>query len=167
MIHSAAGRCLLEECLSLGGCEVGEAKMTSGYHLPAKHVIHTVGPEGKDEDRGQLLRSVGVAQTVDLSEKSSNPQLTIHPSAYRSCYESTLALCLKHGLRTVAFSCISTGAYHYPSVEAADIALGTTRAWLLTNHDTVDRIVFVTRRPRDEEAYGFLMLTYFPLSITC
>ena len=78
MIHSAAGRCLLEECLSLGGCEVGEAKMTSGYHLPAKHVIHTVGPEGKDEDREQLLRSVGVAQTVDLSEKSSNPQLTIH-----------------------------------------------------------------------------------------
>ena len=78
-IYSAAGRCLLEECLSLGGCEVGEAKMTSGYHLPAKHVIHTVGPEGKDEDREQLLRLVGVTQTVDLSEKSSNPQPSILP----------------------------------------------------------------------------------------
>lgn len=80
MIHSAAGRCLLEECLSLGECEVGEAKMTSGYHLPAKHVIHTVGPEGKDKDRDKLLRLVGAAQTVDLSEKGSIPHLTIHPS---------------------------------------------------------------------------------------
>ena len=65
----------------------------------------------------------------------------------------------------MAFSCISTGAYHYPSVEAADVALATTRQWLLTgsNADHVDRIVFVTRRARDEEAYGFLMLAYFPL----
>ena len=57
-LHLAAGKCLLEECFSLGGCEVGEAKLTSGYHLPAKHVIHTVGPEGKDKERDQLLRSV-------------------------------------------------------------------------------------------------------------
>ena len=61
VIHSAAGRCLLEECLSLGGCDVGEAKITSGYNLPAGHVIHTVGPEGKDKDRAALLRSVVMA----------------------------------------------------------------------------------------------------------
>lgn len=74
-LHSAAGKCLLEECLSLGGCEVGEAKLTSGYHLPAKHVIHTVGPEGKDKERDQLLRSVGGAQTIDYFKPSTN-----HPS---------------------------------------------------------------------------------------
>lgn len=85
------------------------------------------------------------------------------PPIHRSCYKSSLALCLNHGLRTVAFSCISTGAYHYPSVEAADIALGVTREWLLTNGDAVDRVVFVTRRPQDEEAYSCLMLAYFPL----
>ena len=59
-LHSAAGQCLLEECLSLGGCAVGEAKMTSGYNLPASHVTHTVGPEGKDQDRAQSLRWVGL-----------------------------------------------------------------------------------------------------------
>ena len=86
-------------------------------------------------------------------------------SFFRSCYQSCLALCLKHSIRTVAFSCISTGAYRYPSVEAADIALSTVRDWLLTgcNADSVDRIVFVTRKANDEEAYGFLMLSYFPL----
>ena len=57
-LHSAAGPCLLEECLSLGGCAVGEAKLSSGYNLPARFVIHTVGPEGKDADRKALLRCV-------------------------------------------------------------------------------------------------------------
>ncbi len=116
---------------------MGEAKITSGYNLPSRYVIHTVGPEERDKDRAALLRS---------------------------CYRSTLQLCLEHGIRTVAFSCISTGAYRYPSVEAADIATGTVREWLTRNTDAVDRIVFVTRTPKDEEAYGFLMLTYFPLA---
>ena len=71
---------------------------------------------------------------------------------------------MEHRIRTVAFPCISTGAYCYPSVEAADIALSTCRQWLLTgaHSQSLDRIVFVTRRPRDEEAYGTLMLTLFP-----
>ena len=79
-----------------------------------------------------------------------------------SCYESCLALCLEHGIRSIAFPCISTGAYGYPSVEAADVALTSTRRWLLAHSQAVDRIMFVTRRPRDEEAYGWLMLALFP-----
>lgn len=76
-----------------------------------------------------------------------------------------MELCRQNNLRTVAFPCISTGAYRYPSVEAADVALATVREWLLNdkNSDTVDRIVFVTRRLCDEEVYALLMLTYFPL----
>ena len=95
---------MLEECLKLGGCEVGDAKITSGYNLLSSHVIHTVGPEGKNSNRSELLKS---------------------------CYSSCLDLCLEHGIRTVAFSCISTGAYCYPSVEAADIALKTVKEWLV------------------------------------
>ena len=81
----------------------------------------------------------------------------------RSCYQSSLSLTLSHGLRSIAFPCISTGAYRYPSVEAADIALSTVRDWLLHNLDSVDRVVFVTRRARDEEVYSLLLLVYFPL----
>ena len=85
---------------------------------------------------------------------------------YRSCYWSSLELCRQNDLRTVAFPCISTGAYHYPSVEAADVAIATVRAWLLSdpgNMESIDRIVFVTRRLCDEECYAILMLAYFPL----
>lgn len=83
----------------------------------------------------------------------------------RSCYQSSLYLLLTHGLRSIAFPCISTGAYRYPSVEAADIALSTVRDWLLdkSNLDSVDRVVFVTRTARDEEVYSLLLLVYFPL----
>lgn len=84
----------------------------------------------------------------------------------RSCYWSSLELCRQNDLRTLAFPCISTGAYHYPSVEAADVAIATVRAWLLgdpMNLESIDRIVFVTRRLCDEECYATLMLTYLPL----
>ena len=91
--------------------------------------------------------------------------LSLSPSAFRSCYLASLSLCMERGLRTIAFSCISTGAYHYPSLEAADIATATVREWLLTrdNLDRVDRVVFVTRTARDEEAYELLMSVYFPI----
>eukprot|EP00731_Ephydatia_muelleri_P023545 Em0015g1128a len=137
-IHAAAGPGLLNECLALGGCGVGQAKITSGHNLPARYVIHTVGPEAREENRRELLRS---------------------------CYKSCLELCLQRGIRTVAFSCISTGMYCYPPVEAADVALSTVREWLLTgkNAECIDRIIFVTRRSCNEEAYSTLMLSYFPV----
>src|SRR5690242_8666136 len=85
-IHNAAGPRLLEECRTLGGCPVGEARITRGYDLPAKHVIHTVGPVWRGGRQGE---------DDDLA----------------SCYRSSLALAVKHALRTVAFPAISTGAY--------------------------------------------------------
>lgn len=86
-------------------------------------------------------------------------------SLYRSCYRNSLELCLQHNIKTVAFPCISTGQYCYPSAEAADIALRTVHEWLVTNgnYDKIDRIIFVTRRVKDEEAYSTLMLKYFPV----
>ena len=85
---------------------------------------------------------------------------------YRSCYWSSLELCRQNDLQTLAFPCISTGLYQYPTIEAADVAIATVREWLLsdpTNLESVDRIVFVTKRLCDEECYASLLLTYFPL----
>ena len=86
-------------------------------------------------------------------------------SLYRSCYHNSLKLCLQHNIKTVAFPCISTGQYCYPSVEAANVVLSTVREWLLTdeNCDKMERIIFVTRTVKDEEAYSTLMLKYFPV----
>lgn len=83
----------------------------------------------------------------------------------RSCYKSSLSLLSAHGFHSIAFPCISTGMYQYPSLEAADIALSTVREWLLDkdNLDNVDRVVFVTRSTKNEELYSLLMLVYFPL----
>lgn len=97
-IHQAAGKELLEECRTLGGCKTGQAKMTKGYRLPAKFVIHTVGPiwHGGEEGEDELLRS---------------------------CYRSCLELAVREGIKTIAFPSISTGAYHFPVNRAADIAV--------------------------------------------
>src|SRR5947207_6255557 len=89
-IHRAAGPGLLAECRTLGGCPTGEARLTGGYRLPAKHVIHTVGP---------VYRGGGAAGEADL---------------LRSSYRASLRLAADAGLRTVAFPCVSTGAYGYP-----------------------------------------------------
>ncbi len=101
-IHRAAGPGLLEECRALGGCPTGEARITRGHRLPARHVIHTVGPVWAGGDRGE-------------------------PELLRRCYVRSLALAAEHGLRSVAFPCISTGAYRFPAQEAARIAVRAVR----------------------------------------
>jgi len=135
-IHRAAGPELVEECRTLHGCPTGEAKITGGYRLPAKHVIHTVGPIGENEP------------------------------ALRSCYENVLRIVKERRLRTVAICGISTGIYGYPVEKAARVALGTVRAWLEKpeNRRGVQRILFVTFTPRETEVYNSLMPLYFPPS---
>ncbi len=114
-IHRAAGPELLAECRTLGGCPTGQAKITKGYRLPAKYVIHTVGPvyHGKKED-AELLAS---------------------------CYVNSLALAGKHKLKSIAFPAISTGVYGYPLEEASPIALETTLEEL-PNYPSIQRVVF-------------------------
>ena len=107
-IHAAAGPALLEECRKLGGCPTGEAKITRGFHLPARWVIHTVGPVwygGTHREDDALAR----------------------------CYRSTLRLAQENGVQTIAFPSISTGAYRFPVERAASIALHEIIAFLRTN----------------------------------
>jgi O-acetyl-ADP-ribose deacetylase (regulator of RNase III) len=102
--HRAAGGALLKYCRTLGGCPVGEVKLTPGFKLPAKWVIHTVGP---------------IWQGGTLGE----------PKLLRACYENSLALAAEHQLQQIAFPGISTGVYGYPKAEAAKIALSVMQAW--------------------------------------
>lgn len=132
-IHSAAGKSLKKECFTLGGCRVGEAKITGGYMLPAKYVIHTVGPQGEKPDK------------------------------LRECYENSLAIALENQLRTIAFPCISTGLYGYPQRPAAKVALATVKKFLLQNKDDIDRVIFCLFLKTDKEIYEELMQKYFGL----
>ena len=115
-IHRAAGKELLLECRMLNGCKVGEAKITKGYKLPARYVIHTVGPvwNGGGNNERELLKS---------------------------CYSNSLELAAKHGLASIAFPAISTGIYRFPAEEAAKIAVGAVRAFL-DRPSTLTEVVF-------------------------
>jgi O-acetyl-ADP-ribose deacetylase (regulator of RNase III) len=127
-IHRAAGPRLLEECRALGGCPTGEARITKGYDLPARHVIHTVGPRWKGGVRGE-------------------------EALLRSCYRSSLDMAREHGLRSIAFPSISTGAYGYPIEEAAPVAAGAVRDWLAEHPDPFELVRFVLFNGRDLTVY--------------
>ncbi|KAM4598843.1 ADP-ribose glycohydrolase MACROD2 [Fundulus diaphanus] len=128
-IHKAAGSCLYDECHSLNGCETGKAKITCGYDLPARYVIHTVGPVARGH--------VGDKEIKDLT----------------SCYKNSLDLVKEHDLRTVAFPCISTGIYGYPNEPAADIALNTVKEWIEENPDKITRVIFCVFLENDFAIY--------------
>lgn len=130
-IHRAAGANLKKECATLGGCRVGEAKITGGYMLPAKYVIHTVGPQGEKPER------------------------------LRECYENSLAIAKENQLRTIAFPCISTGIYGYPQRPAAKVALSTVKKFLLENKGSVDRVIFCLFLKTDKDIYEELLQKYF------
>ncbi len=126
-IHRVAGPELLAECATLGGCPTGEARMTRGYALPARHVIHTVGPVWRGGSRGE-------------------------PRLLRSCYVESLRLAAEAGLETIAFPGISTGAYGYPKAEACDVAVSATSAWLEA-HESPRTVTFCCFGAADARLY--------------
>ncbi|KAM6082158.1 ADP-ribose glycohydrolase MACROD2 isoform 6-T7 [Chlamydotis macqueenii] len=138
-IHRAAGPCLVAECRNLSGCETGQAKITCGYDLPAKYVIHTVGPIA----RGHLTDT--------------------HKENLASCYKSSLKLAKENNIRSIAFPCISTGIYGFPNEPAAVIALNTIKEWLSKNHNEVDRIIFCVFLEIDYKIFKKKMGEFFPL----
>ena len=116
-IHRAAGHGLLEECITLNGCKTGQSKITKGYNLPAKFVIHTVGPiwYGGNKNERELLKS---------------------------CYITALNLAKENGIKTIAFPAISCGVYHFPLEEACKIATDTVREFMSKN-DCFEKIIFI------------------------
>jgi len=130
-IHRGAGDLLRAECATLQGCETGDAKITSAYKLPSRNVIHTVGPRGEK------------------------------PDLLRSCYSKSLDLMSKNKLRSIAFPCISTGIYGYPSEAACPVALDTVRTFLDQNSAEVDRVIFCVFLEKDVQIYEEKMQLYF------
>ena len=116
-IHRAAGPELVEECRTLGGCETGDAKLTMGYRLKARHVIHTVGPVYKTGKSGE-------------------------PEKLASCYRRSLEVAVENGVKTIAFPAISCGVYGYPISDAAKIAIETV-AGFVQSHEAIERVRFV------------------------
>ena len=117
-IHRAAGPDLVHECRILAGCKTGQAKITKGYRLPARHIIHTVGPVWRGGDNGE-------------------------PELLASCYRASLELARKHALRSVAFPAISTGIFGYPMSDAAQVAAQTLADELSATPEAFEQILFV------------------------
>lgn len=130
-IHRAAGPELLEECRKLGGCETGEAKLTNGYQLPARFIIHTVGPVWQDGNQGE-------------------------PELLRQCYINSLKIADQNQLVSIAFPCISTGAYGYPKALAAETAVNTCRDQL-QQANAVQKVIFCCFGEQDYEIYQKLL----------
>lgn len=133
-IHAAAGGELLDECRTLGGCDIGCSKITDAYELPCKKIIHTVGP---------------------IYDPAHAPRCE---NALRGCYKSALQLAVQHGLRTIAFCAISTGVYRYPSYDAATVACSTVKNFLASEEGkNIDKVIFVTYEPKDVRSYNLLL----------
>lgn len=130
-IHRAAGPLLLAECRTLGGCRTGEAKITRGYDLPAKHVIHAVGPVWRGGRHGER-------------------------KLLASCYRRSLELANAHKLATIAFPSISTGVYGYPIREAAKVAIDAVRAYVEAG-SSLDEVTFCCFSERDGDVYRELL----------
>ena len=130
-IHRAAGAELLAECRTLGGCKAGDAKITRGYYLPARFVIHTVGPIWKGGKYGE-------------------------PETLANCYQNSLELAAENGIQTIAFPAISCGAYGYPIQAAAQIALKTAREFLAAT-GKIDKVIFVLWGEEIFETYRRLL----------
>ncbi|MCL2323221.1 MAG: O-acetyl-ADP-ribose deacetylase [Oscillospiraceae bacterium] len=126
-IHRAAGRELLEECKTLNGCKTGEAKLTKGYKLPAKYIIHTVGPvwNGGSHNEEVLLKN---------------------------CYVNSLKIAKENRIKSIAFPCISTGIYGFPKDKAAKIAVSSIKDFL-QNDDSIDEVYFVCFDKQNYDEY--------------
>lgn len=124
---------LQSECSYLNDCETGDAKITGGYKLPAKYVIHAVGPIGEK------------------------------PDLLANCYKRSFDLLKDNQLGSIAFPCISTGIYGYPNENAANVALKATREWLENNEYNVERIIFCLFLDVDIKIYHQLLPSYFPV----
>lgn len=130
-IHRAAGRGLLDECRLLGGCPTGEAKLTQGHRLPARFVIHTVGPVWRGGAQGE-------------------------PERLASCYRRSLEVAAGHGLRSITFPSISTGVYGYPIEAASEIAVATVKA-SLAELSAIQEVIFCCFSEGDWRVYKKLL----------
>ncbi|HOI28196.1 MAG TPA: O-acetyl-ADP-ribose deacetylase [Melioribacteraceae bacterium] len=132
-IHRAAGKELLDECRVLGGCETGLAKITGGYNLPARFVIHTVGPvwQGGNKNEDKLLED---------------------------CYRNSLQLAVEKGIKSIAFPAISTGSYSFPIERATKIAIRCVKNFL-TNNDSIEKVIFVCFSSNDYRFYESVLMS--------